>query len=516
MIKNRWFKVSVAFGVLCFVLSLINIEYKIETTVITLTWAIIFPVIASMAYGIRGAIVSSVFGAMWIPILLWPENEWGLIPNIIAYALFYLLIGFISEKNKKGLLTVRKILLSILGFVGLYLFLYLVVFKLFIAFSGEVISYNTVFVIILKNVVNLLFITTFGASILRINALRKFLHLKVNIYGRNNLNLFVYSFFASFIVWISFYLLDYLLAPGSGDKEYVELLLMILFFSSSIISRALIFASEKQIKAELGLTEFKNQLEELVRKRTLELETTIADLKTTKASLIQAEKMASLGILTAGVAHEVNNPLNFLKGAYDGFYGYFAKYGSKEKKKTDFLVSSMNVGIERISDIVQGLSQLNRNNESLNEVCNIHSVLENCFTILSSKTKHKVLVAKDFSQSEIIVRGNVGKIHHAFLNILTNSIQSIDGKGEIIVSTKIDEKNVIIEIVDNGVGIEKSDLKKITDPFFTTKPPGEGTGLGLSITYSIILEHKGTIEFDSEVGVGTKAVITLPNNCVAE
>ncbi|MDD2197084.1 MAG: ATP-binding protein [Bacteroidales bacterium] len=106
----------------------------------------------------------------------------------------------------------------------------------------------------------------------------------------------------------------------------------------------------------------------------------------------------------------------------------------------------------------------------------------------------------------------MGKIHQAFFDILTNSIESIYDKGEIIVTTKIEGNDAIIEIADTGVGIEKKNLEQLTDPFFTTKPPGEGTGLGLSITYSIIKEHKGTIKFESEFGEGTTVIIRLPVN----
>ena len=115
-------------------------------------------------------------------------------------------------------------------------------------------------------------------------------------------------------------------------------------------------------------------------------------------------------------------------------------------------------------------------------------------------------------RSTIHIKGNVGKLHQTFFNVLTNSIQSINAKGRVVVATKVEGINVIIEITDTGGGIEKKYLEQLTNPFFTTKPPGEGTGLGLSITYSIITEHKGTIEFKSELGVGTTVTIRLPYN----
>lgn len=510
--KNRWFIVSAIFGVLSLVLSILSIEFKIESTTITLTWSVVFPIIVSLAYGMRGAVVSGIFGGIWIPVILWPENEWGLIPNIIAYGLFYLLIGFNGENSNNENSKLRKAVFSTLIFVLLYLFLYLIVFRWILNYTGEYISYKTVLVILTKNVIIFIITLIFGESLIRTNPLRKLLQLEKDIYRRNNFELIIYSLLTSVFVWGAFTLLYQLFNPLGADKEYAGLLFIILFFSSGIISRWLIFASEKQIKAELGLIEFKNQLENLVQVRTRELEETIKQLKTTKASLIQAEKMASLGTLTAGMAHEINNPLNFIMGAYDGLTNYFKKHGSQEKEKTELLVSSMNIGIERITRIVQGLNQFSRYNENMDEDCDIHSILENCFVILKNKTPHRVNIIKNYLQRTILAKGNVGKIHQAFFDILTNSIESIYDKGEIIVTTKIEGNDAIIEIADTGVGIEKKNLEQLTDPFFTTKPPGEGTGLGLSITYSIIKEHKGTIKFESEFGEGTTVIIRLPVN----
>lgn len=510
--KSRWFIISAIFGILSLVLSILSIEFKIESTTITLTWSVIFPIIVSLAYGMRGAIVSSIFGAMWIPVVLWPENGWGLIPNIIAYGLFYLLIGFNAKNFYNGSSKLRKAVFSTLIFVLLYLFLYLFVFKWILNYTGEYISYKTVLVILTKNVVIFIVVFVFGESLLRTNPLRKLLQLQTNAYRRNNFNLIISSLLTSIFIWGAFTLLYQLFNPIGTEKEYTGLLFIVLFFSSGIISRWLIFASETQIKAELGLIEFKDQLEDIVKVRTRELEETIKKLKTTKASLIQADKMASLGTLTAGMAHEINNPLNFIMGAYDGLANYFNKHGSLEKDKTELLVSSMNIGIERISSIVQGLDQFSRYNENMDEDCDIHSILENCFVILNNKIKHKIDIARNYSHETVLTKGNVGKLHQAFFNVLTNSIQSINDKGKIIVVTKIEGNNAIIEIKDTGVGIEKKNLEQITDPFFTTKPPGKGTGLGLSITYSIITEHKGTIEFESEFGVGTTVIMRLPTN----
>ncbi|MBN2521034.1 MAG: PAS domain-containing sensor histidine kinase, partial [Bacteroidales bacterium] len=249
---------------------------------------------------------------------------------------------------------------------------------------------------------------------------------------------------------------------------------------------------------------------EIITQKNNELNEAIELIKTTQQKLIQTEKMASLGVLTAGVAHEVNNPLNYLMGAYVGLESYFKEHGSEEVSKTEILLNSMKVGIERISGIVKGLNQFSRLNDSLEEVCDIHAIIDNCITILYNKLKHKVELTKKYYKDPIIVKGNVSQLHQVFINLMANAIQAIPGKGIIMINTDKKGEMAMIEIVDDGVGIDKELLTKITDPFFTTKPPGEGTGLGLSITQTIIKEHHGEMKFESEVNKGTKVILSFP------
>jgi len=266
----------------------------------------------------------------------------------------------------------------------------------------------------------------------------------------------------------------------------------------------------KRKETELELEEYRNHLEEMVNKRTDELETTLKNLKKAQVKLVQSEKMASLGILTAGVAHEINNPLNYIMGAFVGLNNYFKEKGTNDEQKTSILLNAIKTGIERTSDIVNGLNQFSRDNSRFDEECDIHSILDNCLVMLNTQIKNKAVINKNYYSKRIIVKGNVGKLHQVFLNIFTNAIQSINKKGEISIFTKTDNKTALIEISDNGSGIDKKDISKITDPFFTTKPPGKGTGLGLSITFSIIQEHKGTLNIESEINKGTRVSIKFP------
>ena len=268
---------------------------------------------------------------------------------------------------------------------------------------------------------------------------------------------------------------------------------------------------------EKELLEHKNNLEKLVKERTQELEQkneelnkALNDLKETQTKLIHSEKMASLGILTAGVAHEINNPLNYIMGSYYGLEEYFLENGSKDSERTKFLLESINIGINKITNIVKGLNQFSRRNESKDEVCDINGILENCLIMLHNKIKDRIELVKECSPESPVIQGNVGKLHQVFINLLTNACQAIPSKGTITVKTTQIENHVKVEISDTGTGISPDIISKIMDPFFTTKDPGEGTGLGLSITHKIIEEHKGEIHFNSVINTGTLVTVILP------
>ncbi len=254
-----------------------------------------------------------------------------------------------------------------------------------------------------------------------------------------------------------------------------------------------------------------NGKNETILEKNNKLHLTIKHLKETQAQLLQAEKMASIGILTAGVAHEMNNPLNYIMGAYVGLLRHFkANTFSENQKQVGKLIEAMKVGIDRSSAIVKGLNQFSRKSDSYDEECNIHEIIEHSLAMLHNQIKHVVTIERDFSTSDIVIKGNVGNLHQVFLNLLGNAVQAIESEGTITVKTEDKESEVFITLTDSGIGIPQENIQKITDPFFTTKDPGKGTGLGLSITYNIIKEHKGKLLFESEEGQGTSVKIILP------
>ena len=225
-------------------------------------------------------------------------------------------------------------------------------------------------------------------------------------------------------------------------------------------------------------------------------------LQETTHKLIQSEKMASLGMLSAGVAHEINNPLNFINGGIE----VLEEGLSNEENlafESDPCVHVIKEGLDRATVIVKSLNHFSRETDSMNEICDLNVILNNSLVMLQPRLKYKGKVVKELVDEKLLVVGNEGKLHQAFLNIISNAEQAIEKKGTVIVRTTKTGSRINVEISDDGVGISKEHLNKISDPFFTTKPVGQGTGLGLSITYKIIEDHHGRISVDSKPGKGS-------------
>lgn len=287
-------------------------------------------------------------------------------------------------------------------------------------------------------------------------------------------------------------------------------------------------------------------LEEKVKKRTEELELTLHNLQNTQTQLVNQEKMASLGQLTAGIAHEINNPINFvssniaplkrdIKDLLEVVEVYrekgFVEFSetskmaihNKEKeiefdyllKEIDQLLRGMEDGAKRTVEIVKGLRLFSRVDEQDVKKVDIHDGLNSTLILLSSSMNGKIKVNRQYG-SLPMVECLPGKINQVFMNIITNGIHAlldnlaINPEPEIILRTGRNDNSIIIEIEDNGPGMPDKVRQRIFEPFFTTKAVGKGTGLGLSIVYTIIENHKGTLEVRSREGKGTNFIITLP------
>lgn len=250
-----------------------------------------------------------------------------------------------------------------------------------------------------------------------------------------------------------------------------------------------------------------------LKEKTENLEKAMAELKNTQLQLIHSAKLASVGELAAGVAHELNNALNAsisstrdLKeiAEEDDQLKSLSKY---EVIKDDLRI--LNNGMTRAYNVVKSLLTFSKKNAEGFKPDNIHEGIESTLQMLNNELKDRIKVHKEFcSVNEIYC--DLNQLNQVFLNVIKNSSDAIKEEGNIWIKTWVDKGNFLISIKDDGGGIEKEKLGNIFDPFFTTKEVGKGTGLGLSISHNIVRDHQGSIQCYSEVGKGTEFVISLP------
>lgn len=268
-----------------------------------------------------------------------------------------------------------------------------------------------------------------------------------------------------------------------------------------------------------------------LEKKIAEVEKANAELKSTQSTLIHSAKMASVGQLVAGVAHELNNPIGFIYSNMSHLREYAEKLKLvldtaekkpndliKIKKQVDFdyiiedlpkLIASCEDGARRTRDIVTGLRNFSRLDEAQLKRADIHEGLKNTIKLLSGELKNRIKVHEDY-QPVKEVRCYVSQLNQVFMNIISNAAQAIEKSGQIWIKTWQEGSWAYVSIKDSGPGIDKKNLDKIFDPFFTTKEVGRGTGLGLSISYGIIQKHGGDISVESQLGHGAQFTIKLP------
>lgn len=261
------------------------------------------------------------------------------------------------------------------------------------------------------------------------------------------------------------------------------------------------------------LEKWGNLLEQKVKERTSELAKAYEEVKSTQNQLVQSGKMAAVGELGAGVAHELNNPLT-------GILGY-AQYILDKTKKPDFTPDDSKVcarqieyiekEAQRCKNIVQNLLKFSRKSHDKFEPLNVNNVIEDTLALVGHQlAMNNITLIKELEPDLKDIIGNANQLQQVFTNIILNAHQAMSDKGELRIGTRNKDGSIEIEFTDTGCGIPEENLNKIFDPFFTTKKDWRGTGLGLSISYKIIQDHKGSISVQSEVDKGTTFIITLP------
>jgi PAS domain S-box-containing protein len=269
-----------------------------------------------------------------------------------------------------------------------------------------------------------------------------------------------------------------------------------------------------------NISEMKKAQEDLARANQ--------ELRDAQVQLVQSEKMAALGMLVAGIAHEINTPVGAVKSMHNTLVrgvdklkkhleaNYPEEYGKDSKLQGIFeLIGDANqvidTGGKRVTEIIRRLRSFARMDEAELKEADIHEGLEDTLMLLHHEVKHHIEIKKNYGDVPPI-SCYPGRLNQVFLNLLNNARQAIQGEGEITITTFVADGKVHVAIGDNGAGIADKDLAKVFDPGFTTKGVGVGTGLGLSIVYKIIQEHHGEIKVESEADKGSTFTAILPMN----
>lgn len=468
---------------------------------------------------------------------LWPNNPW--LQNNATY-IFSSLSGIAISIFLQDFLKTRTVTPRLSRIIDVFVAGYILCIPVATVFHQYIIGYY------------MLQVLGMGGAVLAISTAVIALQKKVA-----SAKFFLFAWLVFLLGIIIFVCKDYNILPYNSFSLYtlpfgsaVELVLI----SFALANRINILKKEKeasQMEAlraaeenERLVLEQNTLLDAEVKERTKDLQTAMIELKRSEVELVNREKMSSLGLLTAGIAHEINNPINFVSASVsplkrdildiiDLMNEYETLHGDgftkerfeeiekmKERLDTPFVVEEINMllnGIEegavRTANIVRGLQKFSRSDEHIMKNADLIDGIENTLTLLSTQIKDQITIERDY-QPIPFLDCSPGKLNQVFLNILSNAVHALQSSNRkqktITIATYVKENCIYISIKDNGVGIPESEHEKIFDPFYTTKEVGKGTGLGLSISYGIIKDHKGEILVNSRQGAGAEFILKLP------
>jgi len=271
------------------------------------------------------------------------------------------------------------------------------------------------------------------------------------------------------------------------------------------------------------LVDLNARLEERVRERTAQLEvmhqelaSAYADLKSAETQLVHSEKMASLGRLVAGVAHEINNPVSFIATSVAPLRKRLAEAAVEAPpdvvpllREAEEIADVMARGAERTAAIVRDLRSFSRLGEAKRKPVDLHDGLEVSLRLLESRWRGRVTVHRDFGEMPL-VECDPGQLNQVFMNVLANACDATAANGNIWITTRREGDKAVVTVRDDGVGMTPEVREHVFDPFFTTKDVGGGTGLGLAISHGVVMAHGGRIEVESAPGAGATFRIILP------
>jgi two-component system NtrC family sensor kinase len=279
--------------------------------------------------------------------------------------------------------------------------------------------------------------------------------------------------------------------------------------AKAVIDYALKETAERRAAVAAGLAQSNRELQESNYR-----------LKETQAQLIQNEKMASLGQLVAGIAHEINNPLAFVvnnlfivESSFDSLLPeiepILPEPSLGKLRKARARLSEMRQGLDRVKELVRDLRTFSRLDQGEFQTVDVVEGIDAVLLLLRHKMANRIVAEKNYGPGRMLFC-YAGRLNQVLMNLIANAVESIAGDGKIVITTSQTPEAFLISVRDSGAGIPEAIRSKIFDPFFTTKPVGEGTGLGLAISYGIIQDHRGSIEVQSEEGAGTEFTVRIP------